>query len=135
MDKELDREEIRAAAKVMEAYADGKEIQYLDGGEWITTPNPFFNWSDFDYRIKPEPEYRPFRTQEECWEEMLKHQPFGWIKSKDSEEVVQIGRLVKAVGSGCLITLSIDEGRNIAPSYYYNNYTFADGEPFGVEEE
>lgn len=27
-----------------------------------------------------EPSYRPFKNQEECWNEMLKHEPFGWVK-------------------------------------------------------
>lgn len=30
------------------------------------------------YRIKPEPKYRPFKDAEECWQEMLKHEPFGY---------------------------------------------------------
>ena len=67
-------EEIKEAAKVMEAYANGKKIQYLNGdNEWIDTPNPFFDWHNYVYRIKPGLKYRPFETQEECWNEMLKH--------------------------------------------------------------
>lgn len=128
-------EEVRAAIKVMEAYADGKKVQRTDlDGNWFDCDNPKFNWASFNYRIKPEPKYRPFKTQEECWQEMQKHQPFGWIKSKDNTEVVQIGRLLTG-GCGCLITLSIDEGHNIASSYYYKNYTFVDGTLFGVKEE
>ena len=37
------------------------------------------DWNKFDYRIKPE--YRPFANAEECWCEMLKHKPFGWVES------------------------------------------------------
>lgn len=31
-----------------------------------------------DYRIKPE--YRPFKDAKECFEEMQKHKPYGWVK-------------------------------------------------------
>ena len=87
-------EEIKEAAKVMEAYANGKKIQcndnHLGNGEWVTTDNPSFNWDKYAYRIKPEPKYRPFKTQEECWQEMLKHQPFGWVKGKYSSVLYHI---------------------------------------------
>ena len=133
----MTREEAKEYLPIMQAFAEGKTIQYLDDrGFWNDIKTCVsFDYNISCYRIKPEIKYRPFKSQEECWNEMLKHQPFGWIKSKDNAEVVQIGRLVKAGGCGCLITLSIDEGHNIAPSYYYNNYTFTDGTPFGVEEE
>ena len=59
--------ETREAAKVMEAYANGKKIQYLDKcNKWIDATNPSFNWSDYIYRIKPRLKYRPFESQEEC---------------------------------------------------------------------
>lgn len=143
-------EEIREAAKVMEAYANGKKIQCNDNrlgnGEWVTTDNPSFNWDKYMYRIKPEPKYRPFKTQEECWNEMLKHQPFGWIYSKNRSCYY------------CII--SVEEDRiELSPreqsrsetrlkEFYLKNYhcffeealelfklTFADGTPFGIKEE
>ena len=131
-------EEIREAAKVMEAYANGKKIQcndnHLGNGEWVTTDNPSFNWDKYAYRIKPEPKYRPFKTQEECWNEMLKHQPFGWLKSIKKQEKVHIGRVFE-VKDFALITLSVNEGINNNSSYFFNEYTFADGTPFGIKEE
>ena len=43
-------QEIREAAKVMEAYANGKKIQYLnDDNEWIDAPNPLFDWDNCVY--------------------------------------------------------------------------------------
>ena len=45
-------QEIRDAVKVMEAYANGKKIQYLnDDNEWIDAPKPFFDWHSYVYRI------------------------------------------------------------------------------------
>ena len=131
-------EEIKEAAKVMEAYANGKKIQcndnHLGNGEWVTTDNPSFNWDKYAYRIKPESKYRPFKSQEECWSEMLKHQPFGWLKSIRKQEKVHIGRVFE-VKDYLLITLSINEGLNTNSSYFFNEYTFADGTPFGIKEE
>ena len=131
-------QEIREAAKVMEAYANGKKIQcndnHLGNGEWVTTDNPSFNWDKYAYRIKPEPNYRPFKTQEECWNEMLKHQPFGWIKSIKKQEKVHIGHVFE-VKDFVLITLSINEGINNNSSYFFDEYTFADGTPFGIKKE
>ena len=131
-------EEIKEAAKVMEAYANGKKIQcndnHLGNGEWVTTDNPSFNWDKYAYRIKPESRYRPFKSQEECWNEMLKHQPFGWIKSIKKQEKVHIGRIFDTP-DGVLITLSINEGLNYSSSYLFNKYTFADGTPFGIKKE
>ena len=31
---------------------------------------------------KKEPTYLPFKNKEECWAEMQKHQPFGWVMEK-----------------------------------------------------
>ena len=61
----MTKEELKEAAKVMEAYANGKKIQcndnHLGNGEWVTTDNPSFNWDKYAYRIKPEPKYRQFK--------------------------------------------------------------------------
>ena len=81
----------------------------------------------YEYRIKPEPNYRPFNNKEECWNEMLKHQPFGWIKSLNGDlfcidKVFDEGIVYKH--SSCRFEEYLD-----------GNYTFADGTPFGIKEE
>ena len=64
---------------------------------------------------------------------MLKHQPIGWVKSinnKDSEVFIHCTAITKKDG----ILTGIDE----IPFPYcgmFNNYTFADGTPFGIKEE
>ena len=131
-------EEIREAAKVMEAYANGKKIQYLnDDNEWIDTPKPFFDWHSYVYRIKPGLKYRPFETKEECWNEMLKHQPFGWVK--DEYKYVHIVCVHKNEiefspdedNDGNLFTSTMD----FTSVCEKGGYTFADGTPFGKKEE
>lgn len=39
---------------VMQAAANGKVIEtsYKDAGNWTQVNNPFWNWTDFDYRVK-----------------------------------------------------------------------------------
>ena len=121
-------QEIREAAKVMEAYANGKKIQYLnDDNEWIDAPNPLFDWDNCVYRIKPEDTYRPFETQEECWNEMHKHPNFGWVKEKASEIIYNISGISKL---GIVILEDISSFKEA-----FDIYQFEDGTPFGINEE
>ena len=83
----MTREEAKQLLPIIQAFAEGKtiEVYYGEDQGWHTMviTNPKFDLKPSQYRIKPEPKYRPFKTKEECWNEMLKHQPFGWVKSKD----------------------------------------------------
>ena len=130
-------EEIREAAKVMEAYASGKKIQYLDGyNKWIDATNPSFNWNDYIFRIKPGQKYRPFKTQEECWSEMLKHQPFGWVKSKKSGSHFSIGSVLwDKEFDDVFVTFACDGMLGRSSKSMFEDFTFADGTPFGIKEE
>lgn len=131
----MTREEAKELLPIMQAFAEGKTIQLLDGGKWLDVYETDFHESPVKYRIKPEPRYRPFKTRGECWDEMMKHQPFGWIKLKENkEEIVHIARIFE-VPNNLLITLSIDEVRNVTSGYLLSAYTFADGAPFGIKEE
>ena len=130
------REEAKEYLPIIKAFAEGKTIQYHSGIGWVNIKSVIsFTESPTQYRIKPEPKYRPFKTQEECWDEMHKHPNFGWIMAKDKKELVQIGRVITSMLNNVMITLSIDEGHNFNSSYYFKNYIFTDGEPFGVKEE
>lgn len=131
----MTREEIKELLPIIQAFAEGKQIEVKRKNEWFGIGDDiYFSESPSDYRIKPEPKYRPFKTQEECWNEMLKHQPFGWLKSIRKQEKVHIGRVFE-VKDFALITLSINEGINNSSSYFFNEYTFADGTPFGIKKE
>ena len=127
----MTRDEAKEAAKVMEAYANGKKIQcndnHLGNGEWVTTDNPSFNWDKYAYRIKPQPKYRPFKSQEECREEMHKHPDFGWIIAKDSKIMYHI--YVIGIGHVLIDSISISFPETFA------EYEFTDGTPFGIKEE
>ena len=132
----MTREEVKEMLPIMQAYAEGRTIQFLDGGKWLDLYESDFYKSPERYRIKPEPKYRPFKTQEECWNKMLKHQPFGWLKSKENGRFHCIGEVswsdeFKTVN----ITLSTSESLSRSADSVFEEYTFADGTPFGVMEE
>lgn len=132
----MTREEVKELMPIIKAFAEGKQIQVKSKNEWLEIGNEIYlSESTSDYRIKPEPKYRPFRTQEECWQEMHNHPDFGWIMAKDKKELVQIGRVLTSMLNNVMITLSIDEGHNFNSSYYFKNYTFIDGKPFGIKEQ
>ena len=114
----MTREQAKEMLPIIQAYAEGKTIQFLDGCKWDDVYETDFYQSPDKYRIKPEPKYRPFKTQEECWNEMLNHQPFGWIKDKEGQY-----RHV----------MSVRDESDFA--HWYAAYTFIDGTPFGIKEE
>ena len=133
-------EEAKRRAELYSALAERKTIQvqnsYTD--EWrdldINKIYGFIN--GFNYRIKPEPKYRPFRTQEECWEEMHNHPDFGWVIELNTQEYLHIGRLGEnEINKRFCITFSCDEGHNTPFDKMISDYTFTDGTPFGVKEE
>ena len=131
----MTREEAKELLPIIKAFAEGKTIQMFDDeNEWNDLNNPTFDGDPSSYRIKPEPKYRPFKTQEECWNEMHKHPDFGWIVAKDKKELVQIGRVLTSMLNNVMITLSIDEGHNFNSSHYFKKYAFTDGAPFGIKE-
>lgn len=84
-------------------------------------------WENTEYRIKSEPKYRPFKDTKECWAEMLKHQPFGWIKGKEGEHHSLITSIIADEEEDGIGRFVLDE--------IMEHYTFADGLPFGVKVE
>ena len=120
---------------IIQAWVDGKTIQVWTNDTWIDEEYPSFFEELSQFRIKPEPKYRPFESLEECWNEMLKHQPFGWLIEKvNKKEMVHIGRIYD-IPNNAFITLSIDEGHNYSSGHFFRTYTFADGTPFGIKIE
>ena len=125
----MNREEIKNLLPVMQAFAEGKEIQVKGGnGIWYDGGNELkFDLVPQDYRIKPEPIYRPFRNAEECWDEMQKHSPFGWIKN--TYGYFEITGIKK--DDVCFGVANNYNGYE----YLFTDYLFADGTPFGIKEE
>ena len=132
----MTREEAKELLPIMQAYAEGRTIQFLDGGKWLDLCESDFYESPERYRIKPEPKYRPFKTNEECWNEMQNHQPFGWLKSKKDGRLRCIGEVSWSDEFETVhIALSTGESLSRSANSMFDEYTFADGAPFGVMEE
>ena len=133
----MNRKEVKSFLPILQAFADGMVIEcrtkpgtIISGipNEWAEIKEIGF-WNGIEYRIKPEPKYRPFKDAEECWQEMLKHQPFGWIKGKEDE----YHTFITTVDNNDEMSLSGNSGWSFLG--IMNNYTFADGTPFGMKEE
>lgn len=128
----MTREEAEQLLPIIKAFSEGKEIEGLYKG----TKSPWFKIKDMDFnegiifRIKPEPKYRPFANAEECWQEMQKHQPFGWLKLKCEDTAYGMLTLIKDKGAA----VGIDD-TPFSYRYLFYNYTFADRQPFGIKEE
>lgn len=128
----MTRKEAKKMLPIIQAYAEGKTVQYFSAGgrRWVDCNDPLFS-KDVKYRIKPEPKYRPFKTQEECWNEMLKHQPFGWLRIKGTDEYCDIAKIFDYSGetklkvAACIYTLP----------QLFDSFIFTDGTPFGIKDE
>ena len=134
----MTREEAKVLLPIIKAYAEGKTIECrtrvweLNKGwkystTWKETKELKFQ-DTYEYRIKPEPKYRPFKNAEECWNEMQKHQPFGWVKDRNDSKFV-----IENVDSRGFVEV-YDEG-TCTFNEVFENRTFVDGLPFGVKDE
>lgn len=128
----MNRKEAAELLPIIKAFAEGKDIEYRSKGfneDWKkVTQIPALSFKSFEYRIKPEPTYRPFANAEECWCEMLKHEPFGLVIHNDYH--VNIANVIRQS-----ITFADNEGRNSSFSELLEDCTFADGTKFGIKEE
>ena len=131
----MTREEAKEWIPIIQAFADGKTIEFFKQGEWMELNDPDFIWSAHKYRVKPEPKYRPFKTKEECWNEMAKHAPFGWLKGKRSGSVTLIGCVYAEKDKDVRLIWATNESQIFNGSSVFNDYVFADGTPFGMKEE
>ena len=77
----MTREEAKVLLPIIQAFTEGKVIEcrtkpsalsksWQDMNKWTEMKEIEF-WNNIEYRIKPEPKYRPFENKEECWQEHL----------------------------------------------------------------
>lgn len=133
----MDRNQAKEFYPFLQAFAEGRMIEcrtepsLIEGSDvpndWTEMKEIEF-WNNIEYRIKPEPKYRPFKNAEECWTEMLKHQLFGWVKDKDNNKF-----LIEGIYSDGSIYTS-EEG-TCSFDEVFQKCTFEDGTPFGVKVE
>ena len=132
----MDRNQAKEFYPILQAYAEGRVIECRTKPSTIKgsdVPNDWTEieeigfWNNIEYRIKQEPKYRQFKDAEECWNEMQKHQTFGWVKSTLFKDLALVQRVN---------TLYVEINRDIIDyKDALEKFTFADGTPFGVKEE
>lgn len=135
----MDRNQAKEFYPFLQAFAKGEAIECRTKPSAVKgsdVPNDWTEmkeiefWNNTEYRIKPESKYRPFKDTKECWQEMQKHQPFGWIKGKEGEHHSLITSIIaneEEVYINGISGFVLDE--------IMEHYTFADGLPFGVKDE
>ena len=133
----MTREEAKRMLPIMQAYADGKTIEMLCyNDEWKKVDESSFKVDHKYYRIKPELKYRPFKTKEECWSEMLKHQPFGWvIGGKDYENFYHIEYVYSCNPYNYHRVKLSQNDMSFNYEHMFRDFTFIDGSPFGIKDE
>lgn len=125
----MEKEKTENLIKIMQAFLEGETVEervvFLNNrtAGWVKHTGNDWNTTKYEYRIKPKSQYRPFKDGNECWEEMLKHQPFGWVKIFNCYNH---------------ITEVNNENLFINGSYFnlesvYKNIAFADSSVFGVK--
>ena len=130
----MNRQQAQDLLPIIEAYAAGKTIQVksIIDGLWYDSGELSFNSDPQNYRIKPESKYRPFIDNKECWNEMLKHQPFGWGRTMNAEkDYYIIDGVLYSENLDCpVITMA---GESYDYKEMLDTYLFADGTPFGIK--
>lgn len=127
----MDKNQAKQLLPIIQAFAEGKTIEQRCAESWVEVDKDCdFHFPANYYRIKPESKYRPFKDAKECWQEMQKHQPFGWIKGKEGEHHSLITSIIadeEEVYINGISGFVLDE--------IMEHCTFADGFPFGVKDE
>lgn len=124
---------------VMQAYERGEQIEMHSVGafnkdDWHDIDSPSWNWDEIEYRVKPQPKYRPYKNAEEFLAAQKEHGMYlrPSIKAK---------YMIPITVSGDIITLAfpLDSGNVYTCRYSYDDifkdYKWQDGTPCGVKEE
>ena len=79
----MTREETKEAIRVMQAFVDGKDLEYKrHDGVWMLTTMPSWNWNSIEYRIKPTATLRPWTADEV---------PLGaWLRYKGNPQSIRL---------------------------------------------
>ena len=122
----MTREEAKQLLPIIQAFAEGKAIESRcikgDKSLWYDDEDPSFD-NDLEYRLKPESKYRQFSNAEECWQELLKHKPFGWVKDTESNEYLNVYCISNSASSIDLFCRM------------FKRCIFIDGSPCGIKVE
>ena len=128
---DMTREEAKQLLPIIQAFAEGKAIESRcikgDKSLWYDDEEPSFD-NDLEYRIKPDTTYRPFKDAEECWQELLKHKPFGYTYDR-------FNGIRDCITKVATTGVSYDSPTVISFEEIFDKFVFADGVPFGIKVE
>ena len=137
----MNRNQAKEFYPILQAYAEGRVIEcrtkpsalsksWQDMNEW-TEMKELEYWNNIEYRIKQQSEakFRPFNTEEECLQEIRKHEPF--IKYKVIESSKDVYLIIQRIKTDGIET----DVERLDFEMAFEWFTFADGTPFGVKEE
>lgn len=126
----MTKEQAKHLAEVLNAYAEGKPIEVLLDGEWGEVDLNEWSFDEREsYRIKKEPKYRPFKNAKECFAEMKKHYPIGWMFCDNIWDNILVHVTETGVGY-----VEFDSCVYSFVEAFNKGFTFADGQPFGIKE-
>ena len=126
--------------KVMKAYTEGKSIQSkaVIGEHWCDDTKPTWDWNHFEYRIKPESKYRPYKSQEELLTDFwVKNENekiasiFGGLWLKDKETGVEY--LVNALNGVGSLDIKLSETW-FTYEQAFEKFVYLNDTPFGIKE-
>ena len=124
---------ITEMTKVMKAFAEGKKIQFTSVANkdvvWMDTDNPTWDFSSYNYRIKPKYKAKPYKGLDEMFADYKSRfnvpdwpiytMPLIWLIRKDT-------------GSKFLVTEFGRYSRDL--NDVFEGYTYLDGSPCGILE-
>ena len=122
----MTKEQAKHLAEVLNAYAEGKPIEVLLDSEWGEVDLNEYSFDENEsYRIKKTPKYRSFKNAKECFNEMQKHQPIGWLYWNN------VFGHIPEIGVGYV---EFDSCVYSFVEAFNKGFIFADGQPFGIKE-
>ena len=112
----MNKERAKELLPIIEAFVNGKVIEYLFVGEWRVATCP--DWTPgVKYRIKPEPKLVPFTFEDK---ELLVDK---WVVEKGYRA---IDKIIRIANDGVLAG-----NKAITYSKLFHSYEFSDGSPCG----
>lgn len=133
----MTKEQVKQALPLLQAFVEGRTIQVKNGSDWKDIDidknqlilDSVVTYQDC-FRVKPKDVYRPFRNAEECWHEMQKHKPFGWVEYSGCYfNIVYIDDHHVALADEKICSILLGSERSC------KDIMFPDGTPFGIKEE
>lgn len=125
----MNRKTAKDLLPIIKAFSEGKCVETKTSSGWISIENMGFVGNPLQYRIKPEPKYRPFKDAKECWKEIRKHESF--IKYKVIESSKDVYLIIQRIKTDGIET----DVERLDFETAFEWFTFADGTPFGILEE